>query len=255
MTRAGTAGFLAIWIADPDGPGDHGHRGGGPGPGRLGRSPTSRRAGVGPYLGPLRRRGDGHRALLTAPARTNAGQLLGVVGVVLDVGPLVQLLTDPTGLGRSGEVLVGMQEGGEVRFLLPPRNAPRAGGYPPARVPAMALALAGRVGHPRDPRLPGGAGPDRLSAGGIPGLGPGRQDRPGGGLCADRAPAPAPVRAGRGDPPARPAVLVRSWRGGSPGRSCGWPTRPRRWRPGTSTSAWPSPRATRSARWGRPSTA
>ncbi|HEX8202186.1 MAG TPA: GAF domain-containing protein [Isosphaeraceae bacterium] len=144
---AGTQGFLALWIVDPQGrviaatdAGD------------LDRD-ISASAGFAAgrqevYLGPPHRVGAVDLAALMMPARDPEGRVLGVVGVLLDAGPFVRLLTDTTGLGQSGEVLVGMRIGDRIQHLLPPRQAPlgEPAGYPPERVQAMSLALAGQTG-------------------------------------------------------------------------------------------------------------
>ena len=66
--------------------------------------------------------------------------------VVLDLGPMEQLLSDTTGLGQTGEIIVGTRLGDKVRHLLPPRNDPEITEVPLASTPAMAEALRGHKG-------------------------------------------------------------------------------------------------------------
>jgi len=83
---------------------------------------------------------------VAAPARNDVGELLGVVMVSLDVGPLRELLSDTTGLGKTGEVLVGTQVGGRLRYLLP--RSGRADVPPPiGELPPMQAALRGEQGY------------------------------------------------------------------------------------------------------------
>ncbi|MDV6030098.1 MAG: response regulator [Phycisphaera sp. RhM] len=58
-------------------------------------------------------------AWLTAPAKTNDEQFLGVVMVLLDVDGLIRILHDSTGLGDSGEVLIASQQGNRLHYLIP----------------------------------------------------------------------------------------------------------------------------------------
>jgi signal transduction histidine kinase/DNA-binding response OmpR family regulator len=61
---------------------------------------------------------DRPHALLSAPLRTN-NRLLGVVVVLLDVSDLQHILSDKTGLGETGEVLVARREGDQLHYLVP----------------------------------------------------------------------------------------------------------------------------------------
>jgi two-component system NtrC family sensor kinase len=98
------------------------------------------------YLGlPYLSRGR-YRTILSGPAVASDGRMLGVVVVVLDLSLIEQLLSDATGLGQTGEVLVGKRLGDKVHYLLPPRNNPQTTEILLASVPAMANALQGRKG-------------------------------------------------------------------------------------------------------------
>jgi hypothetical protein len=139
--RQSTVGCVDIWIVGPDGKvvtstaevdwdGDFADR-------------AEFEHGLdGAYLGePVFENGT-PRAYLSAPAKTNDGRLLGVVIMLLDVTPLVELLTDTYGLGETGEVLVATRAGDDVHYLIPPRD--RSKMVNASRVPAMAAAIAGK---------------------------------------------------------------------------------------------------------------
>src|SRR5690606_5991951 len=76
----------------------------------------------GPFLSELRRHGRELLCNLSAPALDRHGQLIGVVQVVIQTTQLNKLVLDPTGLGTTGEALVGRRDGPDrVRYLLPSR--------------------------------------------------------------------------------------------------------------------------------------
>ncbi len=84
----------------------------------------------------------GFEALLSAPARTNDGRLLGVVLVDVDADPMRSLLTAIPSKFVSAEVRVAADLDGDVRYLFRAASASeRAGGDPPMRA-----ALAGDAG-------------------------------------------------------------------------------------------------------------
>ena len=86
-----------------------------------------------------------HRATLVAPAYGPDDSTLGVVMVELDVQQLYDILNNTSGLGSSGEVLVGMRDRETVRYLFPTRrHGTREVGA--ERVPTMAAAIAGNIG-------------------------------------------------------------------------------------------------------------
>jgi signal transduction histidine kinase len=98
------------------------------------------------YLGlPYLSRGR-YQTILSGPAIAHDGRLLGVVMMVLDLSLMEQLLLDATGLGQTGEVIVGTRLGDKVHYLLPPRNNPEITEIPLGSVPAMAAALRGHKG-------------------------------------------------------------------------------------------------------------
>ena len=101
---------------------------------------------VGPQFGLPRRVGNGFEAVLSAPV-LGAGEpprTLGVLMLTADVTPLAMALRDPAGLGQTGETLLGVREGGRVRFLFPPRHGGELVTAVPDEVPPMAAATEGR---------------------------------------------------------------------------------------------------------------
>lgn len=96
-------------------------------------------------VGVPRRVGGVYQTLLAAPILSSDAKPLGVAIVILDSAPMIGFLTNTTGLGESGEVLVGTQFGGQVEFLLPTRHrqtTPMA----LANAPAMSGAIRGETG-------------------------------------------------------------------------------------------------------------
>ncbi len=86
---------------------------------------------------------DGYQAYLEAPAISAEGNPLGVVMVLADMKPLVDLLSDRTGLGKTGEVIVGTPYAkGGVKFLLPTR----AGDFVAGDVSHLEKAIQGKDG-------------------------------------------------------------------------------------------------------------
>ncbi len=73
----------------------------------------------GAHVGVPKRVAGNLQAQITAPATNRDGDLLGVVIVMADMQPLVELLSDSTGLGETGEVLVGTMRESHVQFLIP----------------------------------------------------------------------------------------------------------------------------------------
>src|SRR2546428_9159814 len=67
---------------------------------------------------------------------------------------MANLLASQTGLGESGEILLGALQDAKIHLLLPARHDPQPIDIPLASMPAMAMAVAGRTGliHARDYR-------------------------------------------------------------------------------------------------------
>jgi PAS domain-containing protein len=64
--------------------------------------------------------------LVTAPASDFNGVFIGVIAFEVDMTSLYKIIQDVTGLGKTGEVLVGKQTGNQVMYLNPPRHEPQA---------------------------------------------------------------------------------------------------------------------------------
>lgn len=137
-------GFLAISITDPTGKVITSTEAG-----ELGKDysadPAFLEGRQGKSVGLPRLIGDQYRTLLAAPIMSNEHRFLGVAVVLLDSGPMVGFLTSTTGLGESGEVLVGTRLGDTVRLLLPTRHRPTTE-TALAEAPAMSEAIRGRTG-------------------------------------------------------------------------------------------------------------
>ena len=118
---ASTEGFHDIWIADTRGRvvtatdaqflGDH-----------FSDDPNFLQGCEGSHLGAPKIVNGRYCACLSSPAWNDEKELLGVVMVSLDVTPLEQLLSDTTGLGETGEVLVGKKIDNQIHYLFPSRK-------------------------------------------------------------------------------------------------------------------------------------
>jgi len=64
--------------------------------------------------------------LLTAPATDFNGAFIGVIAFEVDMTPVYKLLQNTTGLGNTGEVLIGKRAGNQVEYLNPLRHDPNA---------------------------------------------------------------------------------------------------------------------------------
>lgn len=64
--------------------------------------------------------------LVSAPINDFKGKFAGVLAFEVDMGPIYTLIQDKTGLGTTGETLIGRKDGGEVLFLNPLRHDPQA---------------------------------------------------------------------------------------------------------------------------------
>ena len=100
----------------------------------------------GTHIGLPRRVGDHFEVVLSTPVRDYAKpvKIAGVLLMTVDVSPLAHAMGDTTGLGKTGEVLLGVREGGQVRFLFPSRYREKTHMVPLAEAPAMAEATDGR---------------------------------------------------------------------------------------------------------------
>lgn len=143
--QSSTADFEAIWLVDSTG--------------RVitatddryfdidySRDPDFVAGKAGPHLGFPMKVKNKWQAIVAGPATSSDGQPLGVVMVLIDVGRMVEFLSDVTSLDDTGEVLVAASGGERVRYLLPPRHNPDFKEAPMSDVPAMAAAVRGYTG-------------------------------------------------------------------------------------------------------------
>lgn len=80
--------------------------------------------------------------MVTAPALVGTNRVVGVVFLVVDQTAMVALLKDRTGMGETGEVMLGYRRGETVRYLLERRPVER----PLTEGQAVAAAIAGQTG-------------------------------------------------------------------------------------------------------------
>lgn len=83
-------------------------------------------------------------AKMAGPAFDADGNRIGIVIVLLDASPVVDLLRDSHGMGDTGEVLVAVENAGKRRYLLPPVRY--AVGEDIEGQTAMRLAVGGEDG-------------------------------------------------------------------------------------------------------------
>jgi two-component system sensor histidine kinase/response regulator len=142
---ASIEGFVEIWITDPKGvvttATDEQYLGQ-----DFSADPDFLRGCEELHLGVPRATSDGYVAHLSAPARSNDGTFLGVVMVLANANRLRDILSDTTGLGDTGEVLVGRRVGDEVYYVIRPRGSPLTE-VPLGTVPAMEKAIRGEAGY------------------------------------------------------------------------------------------------------------
>jgi len=69
---------------------------------------------------------DNYEMLVTAPAYGSDGKFAGVIALEIDMAPIYKLIQDTTGLGKTGETLIGQQIGNAIIFLNPLRHDPDA---------------------------------------------------------------------------------------------------------------------------------
>lgn len=140
-----TGGFLAIWMTDADGrvittTDDQYLRK------NFANDPDFIAAQSGKQLGYPAITNGQWRATVAAPALSSDGEQLGVVMVLMDVGVMVEFLSNTKSLGESGEVMVGIPEGNRIRYLLPLRRSSSSIRPPINSVPAMSRAVRGQSG-------------------------------------------------------------------------------------------------------------
>ena len=111
---------------------------------------------TGPHIGQPRGVGDHFEVVLSAPVEDFATPraTAGVLMLTVLATPLAEALLDNTGLGETGEAMLGVREGAQIRYLFPPRHGDGALTLPAASAPAMSAAINGRqrLTHNRDYR-------------------------------------------------------------------------------------------------------
>lgn len=114
--------------------------------GDVSSDPAFTKGMSGIYVGPPCSVGDHSEVVLAAPVRdySRPVKIAGVLMMTVDVSPLAAALRDTTGLGQTGEVLLGVREAGQMRFLFPPRHRHDVLLFPLTDTPAMAAATNGR---------------------------------------------------------------------------------------------------------------
>ena len=134
--REDTAGLLALWVEDPAG-----HRLASSGPQPLldlfqadARSPRLARRDPA-LIGFPRRAGATYAALFRTAARSRSHRVVGQLMLVIDIGPIISVPSDPRRLGETGEVLVAVPDQDKTHYLIPPRLTPEAIEFPASRPP------------------------------------------------------------------------------------------------------------------------
>ena len=93
--------------------------------------------------------GDAFAMVFFADVRGNRDEVLGRVMLLFDFGPIAGFLTDPSGLGETGEVLVGVADGETIHLVLPYRQSSPRTDVPERDLPPLALAASGQFGFKR----------------------------------------------------------------------------------------------------------
>ncbi len=93
--------------------------------------------------------------LVTAPAFDFKGAAIGVIAFEVDMEPIYELIGDVTGLGHTGETLLGKKTGDRVVYLNPLRNAAGSG-------LGKYIKLGGALGGPIQEAVRGRIGSGRL---------------------------------------------------------------------------------------------
>lgn len=85
-------------------------------------------------------------AMISAPVRDRAGshKVFGVLLVTNDISALEAAFRDRTGLGETGEAILGVAEGKQIHYLFPPRNSPQVTMASLDSVPALKAATENR---------------------------------------------------------------------------------------------------------------
>ena len=96
-------------------------------------------------------RGDKPEMLVVAPVSDFDGVFIGEIVFEVEMSPIYGLIQDATGLGNTGETLVGKKTGNEVLYLNPLRHDPQA-------ALKRRIAMGERVGNPMQQAVQGRTG-------------------------------------------------------------------------------------------------
>lgn len=90
---------------------------------------------------------DRYVAMIAAPVRARAEphRVYGVLLVMNDVSELDKALRDTNGLGETGDVLLGVRDKEQIKFLFPPRNSPKVAAVPANAAPVLKAATEGNT--------------------------------------------------------------------------------------------------------------
>ena len=145
--RNSTTGYLAIWIED-----EAGKLISSSGPedlvaeySRLERSPAGPDGGL---VVPPCRLGNTFGIVFSSVVPGQDGKSLGTVFLLSDFGAIAAFLTDPNGLDETGEVLVGVREGKNIRLVLPTRQVSPTTLVTASEFPMLDAAIEGRSARP-----------------------------------------------------------------------------------------------------------
>ena len=95
-----------------------------------------------------------YEILLAAPASDFNGAFIGVIAFEVDMATVYKLIRDTTGLGQTGEVLVGRKIGNQVEYLNPLRHEPK--------IVMKRINIGGQIGGPIQQALEGKTGLGQL---------------------------------------------------------------------------------------------
>jgi signal transduction histidine kinase/ActR/RegA family two-component response regulator len=97
------------------------------------------------FVGLPRRVSGRYRIVVAAPvySRSNPPRVYGVLMTTSDITDLADAVRDTTGLGESGDAILAVRDGDQLRFLFPPRNSPKVTTVPLDAAPAMKAAVGG----------------------------------------------------------------------------------------------------------------
>jgi len=146
--RNSTTGYLALWIEDKagevlasSGPADLVAE-----YSRFDRSVAGSDGGL--VVSP-RRVGSTFGIVFSSVIHGQDGKIVGTAFLLSDFGPIAAFLTDPHGLDETGEVLVGVREGKNIRLVLPTRQVSPTAVVTSSEFPSLDAAIAGRFGSTR----------------------------------------------------------------------------------------------------------